>query len=140
MRIPTDGPLLLPYGTILACQNFNLSQTQKYGQWRVVKILTVSVREEALLALDTLKQIDIFLHFFNSGMLFPLNFGLHPLTILKSAMESLLRNDQLDKPLANIYKALIPSVHFGLEGLYSAWQEDYPELDTGLGGYLGVPF
>lgn len=91
--------------------------------------------EEALLSFDTLKQrfelpSRYFFRYLQVRHTFSTKFDAQPLTLLQSNIESLLHDDQLVNPLSNIYKSLLPSVHFGLESLYSKWQEDFPNLDT----------
>lgn len=52
-----------------------------------------------------------------------------PAIISASALKTLLRDDTLVKPLSNIDKELISSIHTGLEALRTKWLVDFPELD-----------
>lgn len=52
-----------------------------------------------------------------------------PAIISASALKTLLRDDTLVKPLSNIDKELISSIHTGLEALRTKCLVDFPELD-----------
>lgn len=41
--------------------------------------------------------------------------------MVTSDLESMLGDDLLSKPLSVLYKALLPSVHVGMESLRSTW-------------------
>lgn len=58
-------------------------------------------------------------------------FGSLPVLLMQSNLESLLWYKQLVKPTSNIYKALSPSVHFGMEKLFTKWQTVIPDLVSG---------
>lgn len=71
-------------------------------------------------------RINASLDTYNSVAPFPLNSD-RSLSLYRSNLESQLCDDQSDKPLSAIYRALLPSVHFGMEAKRLI---DYPDLDA----------
>lgn len=71
---------------------------------------------------------------------FNTQFDNQPAARYTSALEILLRDESMVKPLSTFYKELLPSIHTGLEFLRIKWLVDFPELDDGLGGIMGMPF
>lgn len=74
-------------------------------------------------------RIDTSIRYIQLCQAFSAQFGSQPITLYQSNLETQLCDAQFDKPLSTIYRALLSSVHFGLEALYAKWQLDYPELD-----------
>lgn len=106
------------------------------GFWaaRGVRRLEHICSDGSLLSFDSLKEKfgltnRQFLRYLQIRHAFATQFGSLPVLRLRSNLESMLWYTQLDKPTSNIYKALLPSVHFELEALFSKWQREIPDLD-----------
>lgn len=73
--------------------------------------------EGTLATFDTLKQYGLSNQYFFRYMQLRhasiTQFGSQSLTILQPILESLLREDPLDKPMSNIYKTLLPQYSLG---------------------------
>lgn len=61
---------------------------------------------------------------------FSSQFENHQVAFYTSALEGLLKDEFMVKPLSTIYKESLPSIHTGLETLTTKWLVDFPDLDT----------
>lgn len=91
--------------------------------WTVKGIKTIEHIFEHLFLLMSLNKRFVLPNHYFFGFLqithaFSTQFSSQLVTLLQSNLESLLRDEQLDKLLSNIYEALMPSVYFGLERDY----------------------
>lgn len=101
---------------------------------RGIRYLHTICENGALLTFDQLKaRFNLpnvyFFQFLQLRHAYRAQFGDSPLTLYQSNMESLLRQETLNKPLSTIYKALQPTVHHGLERLRDFWVSELPEFD-----------